>query len=36
MDEVHAARDGVHETMDKVIGLERVMHATRNGMDLTE
>jgi hypothetical protein len=36
MDEVHATRDGVHETMDEVIGLQRLMHAMRNGIDLTK
>jgi len=33
MDEVHAMRDGIHETMDEVIGLGRVMHATRDGIN---
>jgi len=36
MDEVNATRDRIYETMDEVFGLERTMHATRNGIDLTQ
>jgi len=36
MDEVNDTRDRIHETMDEVISLKRLTHATRNGVDPTK